>query len=446
MSRRRSAKKRLPQEPVRATVETLSHDGNGVARIEGKATFIQGALPNEVINFLYTEKKKHYDKGYCTEVLSPSPLRAKPKCVHYEICGGCALQHLKSEEQIKEKSLALISHLKHIGETEAGEVLAPLKAKKWGYRHKARLSVRYVEKKEKILVGFRERLSGRFIADIEQCEVLHPAIGLLISPLKKMIRELNNYREIAQIEVAISEEQNALILRHLSPFTDNDKTILSDFAKTHDITWYLQSGGPQTVQPLNDSEPLLFYTLPNWDLTLYFKPTDFTQINPSINAKMISLAIELLALNKDETVLDLFCGLGNFSLPIAGFSKQVTGVEGSDEMVQRATMNAEKNNIENTDFHQADLFEDISAYQWANKQYNKILLDPPRAGALALCQQIERFAAKKIVYVSCSPQTLARDTRVLVHEKGYRLISTGVLDMFPHTAHVESIALFEKKG
>lgn len=446
MSRRRSKRRILPDTPVMASIEQLAHDGTGVARIEGKTTFIQGALPDETVQFKYTEMKNQYDKGLCIEVMTPSPLRVKPKCHYYDICGGCSLQHLKIEEQIAAKEVQLLNHLKHTGKTTPKSILPPLTGKSWGYRHKARLSVKYVIKKEKVLVGFRERLSGRFIADIEQCEVLHPAVGLLIHDLKQMIATLSNYQDIAQCEVAIGDNQNALILRHLSTLTDSDLAILGEFGKTHCIKWYLQSGGPDTVKPLDGDEAFLTYDLPDWGLTMSFKPTDFTQVNPSINAKMVSLALDLLDLTKEDRVLDLFCGLGNFSLPIASQSKEVIGVEGSDDMVERARMNAHLNQLDNTQFFSADLFKSLEAFEWANQTYDKVLLDPPRAGALELCQKIERFQAKRIVYVSCSPQTLARDSDVLVNEKGYTLLKAGVMDMFPHTSHVESIALFEKKG
>lgn len=444
MGRRRRGKSRLPQSPVTTSIEGFSHDGAGIARIDGKATFIQGALPGETVTFQYTEQKSQYDKGQCLEVITPSPLRANPKCQHYAICGGCSLQHLLPEAQVQLKEKELANHLEHIGKTILSEKLPSLEAKKWGYRHKARLSVRYVEKKEKVLVGFRERLSGRFIADINRCVVLHPVIGELIEPLKAMILDLSNFKDIAQLEVAIGDKQNALIIRHLTLFTEADIEILQRFAKSYDITWYLQPGGPDSVHALNDT-PMLSYQLPEWDIRLDYKPTDFTQINPSINNKMVSQALKLLDPTSTDTVLDLFCGLGNFSLPLASQVKKVIGVEGSLEMVERATMNAKKNGLTNTQFFEADLFKPIEGFDWASITYDKILLDPPRAGALSICQNIERFNARRIVYVSCSPQTLARDTGVLVHEKGYRLLKAGVMDMFPHTAHVESIALFEKE-
>lgn len=447
MSRRnRQANKSVfTKIPQHAVIDNLSHDGLGVARIEGKATFIHGALIGESVDFMYTEKKGQYDKGVCLTVKDPSPLRVKPKCKHYDVCGGCALQHLHIDEQIRVKERELVTHLKHIARIDIKETLPPLRSNSWGYRHKARLSVRYVEKKEKVLVGFRERLSGRLIADIDRCEILHASIGLSIDALKEMIRSMSVYKHIAQIEVAVGEQQSALILRHLEPLTEDDKTLLRVFALKHNVSWYLQPAGPSSVHSLDKDVPLLHYQLPDWSLNFRFKPTDFTQVNPDMNIKMVRQALNLLDLNAEDNVLDLFCGLGNFSLPIATQVNCVVGVEGSQEMVLRASMNAMDNRITNAEFHHADLFKDSLNYDWSNKSYDKILLDPPRAGALALCQQIERFNAKRIVYVSCSPQTLARDAGVLVHEKGYDLMNAGVMDMFPHTSHVESIALFEKR-
>lgn len=446
MGRRRGRAKKIPQELITANIDNFSHDGAGIARIEGKTTFVQGALPNETVQFKYTDIKNQYDKGVCVSVLSPSPLRAKPKCQYYDICGGCSLQHLNTDAQIEMKQSELLEHLKHLGKTSPLHILPPLTAATWGYRHKARLSVRYVNKKNKMLVGFREKLSGRFIADIERCEILYPAVGDLISELKVFLETLSNHKEIAQCEVAVGKGKTALILRHLSPFQQTDLTALKSFAKLHEIKWFLQSGGPDTIKPLEGNDMYLQYRLPSWDLLFQFKPQDFTQVNPSINEKMVNLAIELLSPDPSDKILDLFCGLGNFSLPLAKRCAEVVGVEGSEEMTERACMNAALNQIHNTAFFAADLFKSIEGFAWAKQHYDKLLLDPPRAGAKEICEQIERFGARRIVYVSCAPQTLARDTEILVHQKGYTLIKAGVMDMFPHTAHVESIALFEKKG
>lgn len=443
--RRRSRQSRIDKTLHRAEIDNLSHDGCGIARIEGKTTFIQGALPGETVDFLYTEKKKDFDKGVTQEVIAASDDRADPPCPHYDVCGGCSFQHFDVNKQIGFKEQVLLENLKHIGEVEPVTTLKPMQGQQLAYRHKARLSVRYVEKKESVLVGFRERMSGRFIANIEECAVLHTSVGLLIRPLRDLIATLSNFRKIAQIEVAVGENKTVLILRHLEAFIDEDLVLLKDFANSHNICWYLQPGGNDTIHPLieGDNDDLV-YTLPEFNLTYQFKPNDFTQVNPSINQKMIPLALDLLAIESTDRVLDLFSGLGNFSLPMAQLALEVVGVEGCDVMTKRALDNAHLNNIHNASFYRADLFESIDDAVWAQGSYDKILLDPPRAGAKEICEQIDRFNAKRIVYVSCASATLARDSKILV-SKGYKLIDAGVMDMFPHTAHVESIALFERK-
>lgn len=445
MARRNQRNTRMDKTPQTASIEKLSHEGSGIARIEGKATFIQGALPGEQISFIYTEKKKDYDKGIIAEVFESSADRVTPPCQHYDVCGGCSLQHFNVAKQIDFKEKVLLENLQHIGGAIPNETLAPLKGDHVGYRHKARLSVKYVRKKQDILVGFRERLSGRFIADIEQCEVLHPKVGHLIRPFRTLLLQLSNFEDIAQIEVAVGENKTVLILRHLSPLTNDDLILLQVFAEKHQICWYLQPGGNDSIHPLDakDTEEL-FYTLPSFNLKFSFRPNDFTQVNPSINQKMVPLALDLLDVQPTDDVLDLFCGLGNFSLPLAQKAQSLVGVEGCDKMTARAYSNAQCNNIDNVAFYQADLFQSIDEAPWAQQTFDKILLDPPRAGAKEICEQIERFGAKRIVYVSCASATLARDTRILI-DKGYMLECAGVMDMFPHTAHVESIALFVKK-
>lgn len=445
MSRRRHKRATIDKTLQQAVIEKLSHEGSGIARIEGKTTFIQGALPGETVMFIPTENKKDYAKGIATEILTSSEDRVPPPCPHYDVCGGCSLQHFDAEKQIQFKEQVLLENLKHIGEVEPKRILKPMQGDKLAYRHKARLSVRYVEKKESVLVGFRERLSGRFIANIETCSILHTSTGLLIRPFRNLIGTLSNFRKIAQIEVAVGENKTVLILRHLEPFNENDFVLLEDFADKHNICWYLQPGGNDTIHPLIEGDDDdLTYTLPDFNLRYHFRPNDFTQVNPSINRQMIPLALDLLAIETSDRVLDLFCGLGNFSLPIAQSALEVVGVEGCDIMTKRALSNAHLNNIHNVAFYRADLFETIDDASWANSTYNKILLDPPRAGAKEICEQIERFNAERIVYVSCASATLARDSKILI-SKGYKLIEAGVMDMFPHTAHVESIALFVRK-
>lgn len=447
MARRRRRSAQMDKTPVQTQIDNLSHEGSGIARIEGKATFIQGALPGETVEFIYTEKKKDYAKGICQTVIKASKDRVTPPCQHYDICGGCSFQHLAPTKQIEFKQSVLLENLEHIGGLvlNSKQILEPLTGEQLAYRHKARLSVRYVEKKESVLVGFRERLSGRYIANIEKCEVLHPSVGLLIRPFRDLIIKLSNYKAIAQIEVAVGENKTVLILRHLEPFQAEDLTLLQEFAVKHNICWYLQPGGEDTIHPLEivvDDD--LSYSLPELDVKFKFKPNNFTQVNPTINKKMLPLALDLLEIESTDRVLDLFCGLGNFSLPMARLALELVGVEGCDKMTQRALDNATLNDINNVSFYRADLFESIEQAPWAQNHYDKILLDPPRAGAKELCEQIDMFKASRIVYVSCASATLARDAKIIVNN-GYKLVKAGVMDMFPHTAHVESIALFVKK-
>ena len=441
MPRRRKQK---PLQEHEAVVESLSHDGKGICRIEGKVIFVSGALPGEKIRFSFRPHKKNHDDGNLVEVLEASPDRIEPKCKHYGVCGGCSFMHLSSEKQIEEKQKVLIDGLKHIGKVEANEVLPPLTTNPWGYRRKARLGVKYVYKKEKVLVGFRER-SAPYLAELEQCEVLHPDAGMRLTSFATLIRGLSCYEKIAQIEVAIADDVSAFVFRNLVELTDDDKEQLIAYAKKESIAIYLQPKGPDTVTPLYPENPRLQYTLSDYNVTLDFEPTDFTQVNQDINPKMIKLALELLDLNDNDKVLELFCGLGNFTLPMARSAKQITGVEGDADLIKRANKNAENNGISNTDLHVANLMEDVSECSWLTGDYDKLLLDPPRSGAKEMMPYLAKMNIKHIVYVSCNPSTLSRDAGTLVNEMGYTLEKTGIMDMFPHTAHVESIALFTKK-
>lgn len=441
MARRRKQK---PLEEHEAVVESLSHDGKGVCRVDGKTIFVSGALAGERVRFSFRPHKKSYDEGNVIEILEASPDRIEPKCKHYGVCGGCSFMHLSSEKQIEEKQKVLIDGLKHIGKVEASEVLPPLTTNPWGYRRKGRLGVKFVYKKEKVLVGFRER-AAPYLAELEQCEVLHPDAGMRLTSFATVIRRLSCYDQIAQIELAIADNVSAFVFRNLVELTEEDKEILIDYAKEENIAIYLQPKGPKTVTPLYPENPRLQYTLSDYNVTLDFKPTDFTQVNQDINPKMIKLALELLDLNDKDEVLELFCGLGNFTLPMARTAKKVTGVEGDAELIERANKNAELNGISNTDLHVANLMEDVSECSWLKNDYDKLLLDPPRSGAKEMLPYIAKMNIKHIVYVSCNPSTLARDAGTLVNEMGYTLEKTGIMDMFPHTAHVESIALFTKK-
>lgn len=445
MARKRRRAK-LPQEPVRATIESVSHEAKGVCHVDDTKVFVDGALQGEELTFLYTAKRKNIAEAKVHQVISPSPYRVEPGCPHFAICGGCSLQHLAEDQQIQLKQGILLENLKRIGKTEPEMVLPPLTGPHWGYRRKARLGVRFVVKKDKMLVGFREKHSN-FLAELESCKVLHPDVGLHLTELADVIRGLSVYDQIPQIEVAFGDQQGAFIIRHLQPLTDLDKSKMIAYADQMNLHLYLQPRGPDSIQriwPTDENFQPLSYSLPEYHIKNEFKPTDFTQINGEINQNMIDLAIQLMDPGTDDKVLDLFCGLGNFSLPIATKVSHVTGVDGSDELVIRAKQNALKNGIENTDYYAADLFKDISDRQWAKQKYDCILLDPARSGAREIVEYLPKFAARTVVYVSCNPSTLARDTQIMVHQNGYKLLKAGVMDMFPHTAHVESIAVFVK--
>ncbi|WP_392537096.1 23S rRNA (uracil(1939)-C(5))-methyltransferase RlmD [Legionella sp. 227] len=442
----RRAKPKQNPTPQTAQIDNLSHDGKGVARIQGKATFIQGALPGEFIEFQYKRIKKDFDEGLLLKVLKPSPLRVEPKCPHYSMCGGCSLQHMSEEEQIHFKQEQLLDLLLRYGHTKPQTVLSPLVSNYWNYRNKARLSVRFVEKKQTSMVGFRERNNPRYITEITQCPVLNAKLDADIIPLRQLIDSMQDKNCIAQIEVAAGDEEVALIFRNLTTLNCEDELKIQKFAEDYQYKIFLQPGGPDSVYcfyPPKSSE-YLTYTLPDYDITYSFHPTDFTQVNSALNRSMVSQAIQLMDLKSTDIVLDLFCGLGNFSLPMAKFCAKVLGVEGSKTMVERAYMNAKLNHIPNVDFYAANLDDINEVKKLVQQPCSKVLIDPPRSGALEIVKQIDALNPERIVYVSCNPVTLARDTDILVNQKGYTLITAGVMDMFPHTAHVESIALFEK--
>lgn len=433
--------------PIAAEIEKFSHDGRGIARVEGKTTFVEGALPGERVLLRYLKKKKDYDEATVVSVLAPSAIRAEPKCAHYSQCGGCSLQHLPPELQIQEKQKLLLDLLQRTGHCQPDTVLPPLAAKYWHYRDKARLSVRFIEKKGAVLIGFREKNNPRYIAEINSCSILHEKVGQHIVELQNLLQSMSSPQAIAQIEVAAGDDEVALIFRNLQDLTATDKEKLQIFARNYGFIVFLQPGNATTVQRFypNATEDYLSYSLKQENLLYKFHPTDFTQINAGLNALMIERALDLLHLNAEDIVLDLFCGLGNFSLPIAKRAKKVLGIEGSAAMVERATMNAAINNIANVEFMSADLDKPDSLATIEDlKGITKVLVDPPRSGALAVMKQIAKIKPQRIVYVSCNPATLARDSDILVNSCGYRLRKAGVMDMFPHTAHVESIALFEK--
>lgn len=442
MARRRQ-RQRLPQGEFEAVIESLSSEGRGVCHLDGKATFIDGALPGEKVAFTYVSQHRKYDEGVAVRILHASPDRVEPKCAHAEICGGCSLQHLSSTAQIMSKQNILIEQFRHLARLEIETLLPPLMATYWGYRRKARLGVRYVTKKQRVLVGFREKRSG-FLADLSQCEVLHPSVGQRLEVLQSLIAGLEAFQDIPQIEVACGDTQTALIFRHLQPLSDKDRQKLIAFARDHEFHVYLQPAGPESVSLLWPEGEALEYRLNDYELSLQFLPNDFVQVNAQLNQKMIAQAISLLDIQADDHVLDLFCGLGNFSLPLATRAASVVGIEGDQSLVDRAAANAQRNHLDNLTFYAGDLCESAQAFLQGRKRFSKILLDPPRSGALEVVQRIAELNAQRILYVSCNIATLARDAAELVQRQGYRLVTAGVMDMFPQTTHVESMALFEK--
>lgn len=406
--------------------------------------FISGALPGEQVYYKMTGRRRSFDSGEVVEVLTPSEDRVEPPCPHFNGCGGCSLQQMAPSAQIAFKQQSLLDNFERIGKVTPEQVLPPLTGDNHGYRRKARLGVRYVPKKGGALVGFREKSSG-YLTVMDSCRVLVPAVGERIHDLRELISSLQQCNKIAQIEVACDDSQCVLVFRNLEPLPEADIDKLHQFGQQHDLKIYLQPKGPESVTPLNEThQTTLSYHLSRFDLQYRFLPTDFTQVNGDINQKMVPMAVLMLELTPEDEVLDLFCGLGNFTLPIAREAGTVVGVEGEEALVQRARENATLNQIENAEFYAVDLQDEESGGVWLNDRYNKVLLDPPRSGALEIVQKMGKINPERIVYVSCNPSTLARDADELVNNQGYRLVSAGVMDMFPHTAHVESIALFVK--
>ena len=421
----------------------LTHDGRGVAHVNGKAVFVSGALTGERVRMRFTGKHRHYDEAAVEEVLSPSPDRVLPRCAHFGVCGGCALQHLAPAAQIAAKQRVLLENLERIGKVSPREVLPALTDSPWGYRRKGRLSVKFVEKKGRVLVGFRES-NGRYVADIHSCDVLHPAVGMRIAEISALIETLDAKRDIPQIEIAAGDDLVALVFRHLQPLSARDVAALTAFAQGTQLAIFLQPGGIDSVAPLWPTDTQLSFRLPKFDVELDFRPLDFIQVNSMLNRSMIDHALALLDPQPTDRVLDLFCGLGNFTLPLARRAAQVTGVEGEAGLVRRAGENAQRNGLGNAQFFAADLAADQRDAPWAKADYELLLLDPPRSGAEALLEYLPRKSARRIVYVSCHPASLARDAGVLVNRHGFALTHAGVMDMFPHTAHVESIAAFQR--
>lgn len=418
----------------------LSHEGAGIVR-EGKTALVAGALPGETVRFRRWRRHRQYDEARLEAVLTPAVDRVQPRCAHFAICGGCALQHLEAASQLALKQQQLGENLERIARLAPPRWLAPIRSSAWGYRRRARLGVKYVPRKGRVLVGFRERAS-HLIAQLERCEVLAAPIGELITPLALLIGELSIREQLPQIEVAVGDQAAALVLRVLSAPSEADLGRLRAFEAQYGVRLYLQTGGIDTVRSLSEPAAPLSYALPEAGVELEFTPTDFVQVNAQANRALVAAAAELLELTAESQVLDLYCGLGNFSLALARRAKSVVGVEGEAKLVERARSNAHRNGIANAQFHQADLAApDLPQAPWLQRAYSHLLLDPPRVGARELLPAIARLAPRRTLYVSCHPATLARDLGILVHEHGFELIAAGVVDMFAHTAHVESLAL-----
>jgi 23S rRNA (uracil1939-C5)-methyltransferase len=427
-----------------ADVVDLSHEGRGIAHVEGKATFIDDALPGERVEWRSLKRSRNFDEGRMERVLTASPDRVEPQCAHFGICGGCVLQHLDPDKQLAFKERQLFDSLERIGRVSPLERLPALKADSWHYRRRARLAARWVPKKNKTVVGFRER-STTLIADLKSCEVLTTEVAKLIEPLSALITAMSVRDRVPQIEVSHADTAIALVIRVLSPLTDADEALLREFVRAHRVELYVQPGGYDTIAKFEGEPVDLSYRLPRFDVQIHFQPTDFVQINAKLNELMVERALELLQPEAQEDVLDLFCGLGNFSLPLARRARHVVGVEGEAGLVERARDNARSNGLMNAEFIAANLTsEDSRDHTWARRKYAKVLLDPPRAGAREVLPVMATCGARRVVYVSCHPGSLARDAGLLVNEHGFTLRAAGVMDMFPHTAHVESMAVFER--
>lgn len=445
MARRRSPrKKKLPEAAVKVTIESLAHDGRGVAHVDGKVIFIDEALPGEELEFIYTDSRKDYAEGRVETLFTRAPERVDAKCEHFGKCGGCSFQHVEDAAQISFKQALLVDQFQRIGKVTIPEIWEPLTGPHWGYRQKARMGVKYVAKKGRVLVGFRER-RNQFLAEIESCKVMNPIVGEKLMALSEMIGKLTIKDKIPQIEVAIGDKDCVLAFRVLEPATAEDKEIMRSFGHEHKLSLCLQSKGPDTIVPIEgEPEVMLTYSLPDQGVHFRFKPAMFTQVNYEINRKMISRVMQAMDFNENDRVLDLFCGLGNFTLPIATKAGHVVGVEGDQPLVNHAKDNAQLNNLTNVEFFAADLSKDVSDQAWAQQSYNKVILDPSRAGAADVLPNLRKWHPELIMYVSCNPSTLARDAGILVNDMGYTLVKAGVMDMFPQTGHVESIALFRK--
>jgi 23S rRNA (uracil1939-C5)-methyltransferase len=457
------------EQPLPLLIESLDLDAQGIAhKADGKVVFVEGALPFELVNVNVHRKKNNWESGTLSLIHKESSQRVKPQCIYFGLhsgaCGGCKMQHLNPSAQVAIKQRVVEDNLWHLGKVKPEFILRPIHGLDWFYRYRARLSVRYVRKKEKVLIGFHERKSS-YVADMSSCEVLPLKVSQLLLPLRALIESLEAREHCPQLELACTKTTIAFVLRHMNPLSPHDLELLRRFSTEHGVQWWLQSKGPESVKLMDaevvDSESqMLSYELPDFDLVMKFRPTDFTQVNPFINEVMVSKAVSLLGISKTERIIDWFCGLGNFTLPIATLAREVVGIEGSQSMVDLAQFNFKLNSSSperlcSVNFYAQNLFDLIDEKLYALGFADKWLIDPPREGAHALINSLVSLiqkkgltdwaAPKKIVYISCNPATLARDAGLLVHQAGYVCTSAGMLNMFPHTAHVESMAVFELK-
>lgn len=435
------------REPETARISSVTHDGRGVADAPGKKVFVAGALAGETVRFQRRKKRRNYDEAELLEVLDASKSRIQPRCAAFGRCGGCVMQHVSEDEQRSMKQQALADALSRIGKVEPDRWLDPIYASSaWRYRRRARLAVKDVQGKGRVLVGFRER-HAPFITDMRRCEVLREPLDSLVEPLSDLIGSLSIRSRLPQIEVAVADNAIELVFRVLDPPSDDDLAAFRVFGITHGLRIALQPAGLDSIHVVEPDGPqeLLHYELPEFGLKIEFESTDFVQVNAEVNRRMVAAAIELLALEDSHRVLDLYCGIGNFTLPMARHAFELVGIEGEQRQVQRARDNARRNGIDNAEFACADLSAIAGTEAWLRRGCDRLLLDPARSGAQEVVRHIPTLDPQRIVYVSCHPGTLARDAGQLVNDGAYRLIAAGIIDMFPHTAHVESIAVFEKK-
>jgi len=440
----RNSDRPLNAGPIQeADIVDLAHDGRGVARVEGKAVFIDGALPGERVRFRVLKRRRQMDEAALVDVLVASPDRVQPRCAHFGVCGGCSLQHLAPDAQLAAKQRQLLENLQRIGNVKPARVLDPLRGPEWAYRRRARLGVKYVHKKGRVLAGFRER-EKPYIADVQRCEVLLEPLGRLPQELAALTETLTLREKMPQVEVAAGDRCTALVFRVLESPNAEDLEKMSAFGAQRGLQIFLQPGGLDTVRPLRDDYAPLNYAVDGGSVVIEFGPVDFIQVNRDINVSMVGAAMTLLQPEPDDAALDLFCGLGNFTLPLARRTRQVLGIEGDASLVAKARANAARNGIANAGFAVENLFEPGAFGAWAGERYDLVMLDPPRAGGAELLACMPRWSPRRVVYISCHPGSLARDAGILVADHGFTLSAAGVMDMFPHTTHVESIAVFER--